>query len=62
MLWPSCNSLFFQVVNFDNRNHDYFLSGGEDKMLMLWKYDEGFAYYKGQGHAGHIRKVILTQL
>ena len=38
-------------------NDNYFLSGGEDKQLMLWKYDEGICYYHGEGHAGHIKKV-----
>lgn len=40
-----------------SRNNDYFLSGGADKMLMLWRYDEGFPYYKGEGHAGNINRV-----
>jgi len=26
-------------------------------MLMLWRYDEGFPYYKGEGHAGNINRV-----
>jgi len=49
--------IFFEKRH--NSNKDYFLSGGEDKMLMLWKYDEGLTYYKGLGHAGHIKKVFI---
>lgn len=29
-------------------------------MLNLWKYDEGLCYYKGEGHAGHIRKIAVS--
>jgi len=40
-------------------NETFFLSGGEDKILKLWKYDEGVCYYQGIGHAGHIKKVLV---
>ena len=51
----SCSCSAAQVLS----NENYFLSGGEDKQLMLWKYDEGICYYRGEGHAGHIRKVAF---
>lgn len=31
-------------------------------MLMVWRYDEGFPYYKGEGHAGSINRVILKPI
>ena len=54
MLLALCKECFPNI-----RNENYFLSGGEDKMLNLWKYDEGICYYRGEGHAGHIKKVKL---
>ena len=52
--------LVFSTLYITHRNKEYFLSGGEDKTLMLWKYDEGLAYYKGVGHAGHIKKIAVS--
>jgi WD40 repeat protein len=37
-----------------------FVSGGEDKLVKVWDYDEGICYYTGVGHSGHITKVSLT--
>jgi cilia- and flagella-associated protein 52 len=51
---------FMYFRSLIDSNNDYFLSGGEDKMLMLWKYDEAISYYKGEGHASHIRKAKLS--
>ena len=36
---------------------EHFLSGGQDKILRLWDYDEGISYYKGIGHSGAITRV-----
>lgn len=36
---------------------EHFLSGGQDKVLRLWDYDEGISYYKGIGHSGAITRV-----
>lgn len=33
------------------------MSGGEDKVLRVWDYDEGISYFKGVGHPGAITKV-----
>jgi len=38
-------------VNSDGR---FFVSGGADKKLNLWNYDEGSKYYVGEGHSGAI--------
>ena len=36
---------------------EHFVSGGEDKIVKLWDYDEGINYYQGIGHSGAITKV-----
>eukprot|EP00831_Metopus_contortus_P075282 TRINITY_DN6899_c0_g1_i1.p1 TRINITY_DN6899_c0_g1~~TRINITY_DN6899_c0_g1_i1.p1 ORF type:complete len:241 (-),score=44.90 TRINITY_DN6899_c0_g1_i1:129-851(-) len=41
-------------------NDDYYLTGGDDKMLMLWKYDEALSYYKGEGHPGSIKRIAVS--
>lgn len=33
---------------------DKFVSGGEDKLVQVWGYDEGYCYYTGTGHSGAI--------
>lgn len=37
---------------------DFFVSGGEDKKIKVWDYDEGICYFTGVGHSGVISKVI----
>jgi len=44
-------------VNSDGR---FFVSGGADKKVVLWNYDEGSKYYEGQGHSGAICKVRIS--
>jgi WD40 repeat protein len=39
---------------------EHFVSGGEDKVVKLWSYDEGMIAYKGIGHSGHISKVCIA--
>jgi WD40 repeat protein len=39
---------------------EHFVSGGEDKMIKLWSYDEGISYYVGHGHSGSITRVKLS--
>ena len=36
---------------------EHFVSGGEDKRIKLWNYDEGISYYTGLGHSGTISRV-----
>jgi len=36
------------------------VSGGGDKDVKLWGYDEGHCYYVGRGHSGAIRKVAIS--
>lgn len=36
-----------------------FVSGGEDKLIKVWNYDEGISYFVGHGHSGSISRVIL---
>eukprot|EP01025_Chloroclados_australasicus_P008867 TRINITY_DN13287_c0_g1_i1.p1 TRINITY_DN13287_c0_g1~~TRINITY_DN13287_c0_g1_i1.p1 ORF type:complete len:634 (+),score=78.24 TRINITY_DN13287_c0_g1_i1:174-2075(+) len=36
------------------------VSGGGDKVLKLWGYDEGHCYQTGIGHSGPINKVAIT--
>ncbi len=35
-----------------------FVSGGVDREVKLWNYDEGHCYFVGLGHSGPITKVI----
>lgn len=37
-----------------------FVSGGEDKKIKVWDYDEGLSYYCGLGHSGSISRVNFS--
>lgn len=39
---------------------NHFVSGGEDKEVKLWGYDEGICYFSGKGHSGTITRVIIN--
>ncbi len=39
---------------------EHFVSGGEDKMIKVWNYDEGIKYFVGHGHSGSITRVRLS--
>ena len=39
---------------------EHFVSGGEDKIVKLWDYDEGLCYYRGVGHSGGITKIAIA--
>lgn len=39
---------------------EHYISGGEDKMVKIWDYDEGIQYYKGVGHSGAISKIAIS--
>lgn len=39
---------------------EHFVSGGEDKTLKLWGYDEGICYYNGNGHSGGITRIAIS--
>lgn len=41
------------------RSGEYFVSGGEDKEVKIWNYDEGVCKYAGFGHSNSINKVIF---
>ncbi len=38
----------------------YFVCGGEDRLVKLWKYDEGYVTAVGLGHSGGIRKLKIS--
>ena len=42
------------------REGEHFVSGGEDKMVKIWSYDEGLCYYVGAGHSGTITKITIS--
>ena len=44
-------------VNADGR---FFVSGGADKKVNLWNYDEGSKYYEGVGHSGSVNAVRIS--
>lgn len=39
---------------------EHFVSGGEDKIVKLWGYDEGLCYFLGTGHSGGITKITIS--
>lgn len=39
---------------------EFFISGGEDKELKVWDYDEGVCKYFGIGHSNPINKVLIS--
>jgi len=39
---------------------EHFVSGGEDKQVKVWDYDEGICYYTGVGHSGHITRIAIA--
>lgn len=39
---------------------DWCVSGGEDKKVKIWNYDEGICYYEGIGHSGGISKIAMS--
>lgn len=39
---------------------EHFVSGGQDKIVKLWNYDEGISYYTGVGHSGAITKIAIA--
>ena len=41
-----------------SKEGEHFVSGGEDKKIKVWNYDEGICYHSGVGHSGSISKVI----
>ena len=36
------------------------VSGGSDKLVKIWGYDEGLCYYDGRGHSGAVTKVKIA--
>ncbi|KAL7509707.1 hypothetical protein ACHAXN_011948 [Cyclotella atomus] len=41
-------------------NGTYFVSGGADKMINVWNYDNGKIEASGKGHSGKINKVVFS--
>lgn len=39
---------------------EHFVSGGEDKVVKLWDYDEGISYFQGIGHSGTVTKIAIS--
>lgn len=36
------------------------MSGGGDKVIRIWDYDEGFVDMEGHGHSGSITRAVYT--
>lgn len=53
------NDFFYFIIIFNLffREGEHFVSGGEDKLVKLWGYDEGLCYFSGTGHSGTITRV-----
>jgi len=43
-----------------SKNGSNFVSGGQDRLLKLWDYDEGVCKYVGVGHSGTINSVAIS--
>ena len=43
-----------------NPDGDMFVSGGGDKLLKLWGYDEGICYFVGVGHSAPITRAAFS--
>eukprot|EP00397_Hematodinium_sp_SG-2012_P022531 GEMP01023353.1.p1 GENE.GEMP01023353.1~~GEMP01023353.1.p1 ORF type:complete len:619 (+),score=97.39 GEMP01023353.1:168-2024(+) len=43
-----------------SKSGSHFVSGGQDRLLMLWDYDEGLCKYFGVGHSGTINSVAIS--
>ena len=39
---------------------EHFVSGGQDKVVRLWGYDEGISHFCGNGHSGAITKIAIA--
>jgi len=39
---------------------EHFVSGGQDKVVKLWSYDEGLTQYNGTGHSGAITRIAIA--
>jgi len=37
-----------------------FVTGGGDKLVQVWGYDEGYCYYTGYGHSGEIVRTAVS--
>lgn len=50
-----------EAVNAMDISYDgeYFVSGGDDKLLKVWTYDRGEVVAVGQGHSGNITRVRI---
>eukprot|EP00743_Colponemidia_sp_Colp-15_P000630 GILK01000703.1.p1 GENE.GILK01000703.1~~GILK01000703.1.p1 ORF type:complete len:651 (-),score=98.22 GILK01000703.1:131-1999(-) len=42
------------------RDGDHFVSGGEDRLVKLWNYDEGICHLVGVGHSGVVTQVRIS--
>lgn len=43
-----------------DRDGECIISGGGDKLVKLWGYDEGHCYFIGMAHSGSITRVAVT--
>ncbi|KAF5832700.1 flagellar associated protein [Dunaliella salina] len=43
-----------------DRDGEAIISGGGDKLVRLWGYDEGHCYFIGMAHSGSITRVAVT--
>jgi len=53
------NSGSVEALSID-REGSYFVSGGADRIVKLWHYDEGCLQYTGVGHSGTITAVAIS--
>jgi len=50
-----------EVVSLSvSQSGSHFVSGGQDRLLKLWDYDEGVSKYLGVGHSGTINAVAVS--
>merc|ERR1712151_955983 len=43
-----------------SRSGSHYVSGGEERLLKMWEYDEGVCKYIGVGHSGSLTSVAIA--
>lgn len=68
--WDASNSDALRVLDagqgimttlaIEPKNGDFIVSGGEDRIIKVWHYDEGEVLAFGRGHSGIIKSVKIS--